>query len=369
ALEQIDYPTAKLDIKFIIEEDDDETFAALRKSVRRFGYEVIVAPNGTPRTKPRALNVALPLLRGEFVSIFDAEDLPDILQLRDAAERFAGAAPSVACLQARLAIDNLEGWLPRLFAIEYAALFDVINIGFADFKLPFPLGGSSNHFRTDILRKIGGWDAWNVTEDADIGFRMARFGYDCATFDSTTYEEAPTRIGAFLGQRRRWCKGWYQTLFTLCRNPRRLLREVGARRAAAMVVILLSSVLAPLCAPLAFILFAVMLAEGGFFWPSTTFEIIAATLWTSVFVGGIAAILWPILAGMKRRGLLALWPNLLLLPFYYGLISAAAWTSLYDLMVRPYYWYKTEHGLAKARRRRSRTRNVDWSGYLDRIAS
>ncbi|HEY1736869.1 MAG TPA: glycosyltransferase, partial [Methylovirgula sp.] len=168
ALEQIDYPTAKLDIKFIIEEDDDETFAALRKSVRRFGYEVIVAPNGTPRTKPRALNVALPLLRGEFVAIFDAEDLPDILQLRDAAERFAGAAPTVACLQARLAIDNLEGWLPRLFAIEYAALFDVINIGFADFKLPFPLGGSSNHFRTDILRKIGGWDAWNVTEDADI---------------------------------------------------------------------------------------------------------------------------------------------------------------------------------------------------------
>ncbi|MGA3302586.1 MAG: glycosyltransferase family 2 protein [Methylovirgula sp.] len=347
-----------MDIKFVIEEDDDETFKALRKSVRRFAHEIIVAPNGAPRTKPRALNVALPLLRGEFVAIYDAEDLPDILQLREAAERFANAPQTLACLQARLAIYNLEGWLPQLFAIEYAALFDVINIGLADMGLPFALGGSSNHFRTAVLRKIGGWDAWNVTEDADIGFRMARFGYHCATFDSTTYEEAPTTISAFLGQRRRWCKGWYQTLFTLCRNPRRLLREVGVLRGTIMIVILLSSVLAPLGGPLALALLGLLLAQGGLVWPSNGFEATAATLWTTVFFGGAAAIFAPILLGMKRRGLLSLWPSLLLLPLYYGLISLAAWTSLYDLMVRPYHWYKTEHGVARMDRRRSRTRSA-----------
>lgn len=350
ALEQLDYPRAKLDIKFIIEEDDSETLAALRRTLRRFGQEIIVAPDGAPRTKPRALNVALPLLRGELVAVFDAEDIPHPRQLRDAAEHFARAPRELACLQARLAIDNLEGWLPRLFAIEYAALFDVINVGLADLHLPFPLGGSSNHFRTKVLREIGGWDAWNVTEDADIGFRLARFGYRAATFNSTTYEEAPARVAAFLGQRRRWCKGWYQTLFTLCRSPHRLIREVGLWRGMITVVVLLSSALTPLGGSLGLALCALTLANGGPAWPSSGFEIGAATLWTSVLFGGMGAILGPILIGMKRRRLLALWPSLLLLPVYYALISFAAWTSLYDLVVRPYHWCKTEHGLSASRR-------------------
>lgn len=232
-----------------------------------------------------------------------------------------------------------------MFAIEYAALFDVINIGLADLRLPFPLGGSSNHFRTGVLRDIGGWDAWNVTEDADIGFRLARFGYHAATFDATTYEEAPVDLKAFFGQRRRWCKGWYQTLVTLCRDPRRLLGEVGPWRGAAMMVVLLSSVMAPLGAPLCLVLLIRSLLNGGTFWPSNGFEVGVATLWSSVFLGGGAAVLVPILLGMKRRGLLSLWPKLFLLPLYFSIISVAAWTSLYDLVRRPYYWCKTEHGL------------------------
>lgn len=195
----------------MIEEDDRETLSALSGAGHRPGREILLAPAGLPRTKPRALNVALPLVRGQFVAVFDAEDVPDPLQIKMAAQRFASAPEKLGCLQARLAIDNTgDGWLARLFAIEYAALFDVINVGFGALRLPFPLGGSSNHFRTDILRKIGGWDAWNVTEDADIGLRLARFGYYAETFHSTTHEEAPTRLGAFLSQRRRWCKGWYR---------------------------------------------------------------------------------------------------------------------------------------------------------------
>lgn len=114
ALERLDYPRAKLDIKFVIEEDDHETHASLRRTIPSWGYEIIVAPAGEPRTKPRALNVALPLLRGEFVTVFDAEDIPEPSQLRLAAERFAQAPRHLACLQARLAIDNLaDGWLPH----------------------------------------------------------------------------------------------------------------------------------------------------------------------------------------------------------------------------------------------------------------
>ena len=345
ALSKINYPPAKLDIKFVIEEDDTETLLALRGSVRPPMHEIIIAPNSALRTKPRALNVALPLLRGQFVVVFDAEDMPAPAQVRMAAERFTQAPPELACLQAKLAIHNLDrGWLPQLFAFEYAALFDVINPGLADLGMPFPLGGSSNHFRTDLLRKLCGWDAWNVTEDADIGFRFARFGYRTETLASTTLEEAPTNLHGFLGQRRRWCKGWYQTLGTLCRNPRRLLREVGLTRGSAMLLILLSNIFAPLGAPLCALSLGIAIARAGLAWPSTNLEIGATTLWSSVLLGGGAAVLGPILLGMKRRGLLSLWPKLLLLPAYYGLISFAAWMALYDLVVRPYHWCKTEHG-------------------------
>lgn len=243
--------------------------------------------------------------------------------------------------------------LPQLFAIEYAALFDVINVGLSDLRLPFPLGGSSNHFRTDILRELGGWDAWNVTEDADLGFRFARFGYHSETLAATTLEEAPATLQGFIGQRRRWCKGWYQTLCTLCRDPLRLPREAGLARSAAMLLILLSSVLVPLGAPLCALCLGFVIARGGPSWPSTNLEIGAATLWTSVLFGGAGAVLGPILIGMKRRGLRPLWPKLLLLPAYYTLISFAAWMGLYDLAMRPYHWCKTEHGVGPGRRDRN----------------
>jgi cellulose synthase/poly-beta-1,6-N-acetylglucosamine synthase-like glycosyltransferase len=351
AMDRIDYPRAKLDVKFVIEEDDEETLDALMRADRLPG-EVVVAPAGTPRTKPRALNVALPLLRGQFVVVFDAEDVPDPWQIKMAAQRFAAAPQRLACLQARLAIDNTgDGWLTRLFAIEYAVLFDVINVGFAALRLPFPLGGSSNHFRADVLRKLGGWDAWNVTEDADMGLRLARFGYYAETLPSTTYEEAPARLGDFVAQRRRWCKGWYQTLIVLCRNPRRLISEIGPARCGAAMLVLLSYALAPLAGPLYALWVAADLARGGLNWPSDFVQIGSATLWVSVFMAGIPAILWPAFQGMRRRGLLGLWPSLFLLPLYFLLICYAAWVSVYDLLKRPQHWHKTEHGLARSSRR------------------
>ena len=352
ALEKIDYPRAKLDFKFVIEEDDKETVAILLRAARLPGCEIVIAPLGMPRTKPRALNVALPLVRGEFVAVFDAEDVPDPRQIRMAAQRFAAAPPSLGCLQAHLAIDNADdGWLTWLFAIEYAALFDVINVGLGALRLPFPLGGSSNHFRTDVLRKLGGWDAWNVTEDADIGLRLARFGYYVETFPSTTYEEAPAKLVDFLGQRRRWCKGWYQTLIVLSRNPGRLFSELGPTRFGTTLLILLAYALAPLAGPLYGLWLAADVALGRVSLPADIFQIWSPTLWISVVAAGIPAVLWPAVEGMRRRRLLGLWPSLLLLPIYSLLICCAAWMSLYDLVKRPQHWHKTEHGLARSSRR------------------
>jgi cellulose synthase/poly-beta-1,6-N-acetylglucosamine synthase-like glycosyltransferase len=352
ALDAIDYPRAKLEVKFVVEDDDAETLRALTRAGRVRGREVIVAPGGAPRTKPRALNVALPLLRGQFVAVFDAEDVPDPAQIKMAVQRFAAAPERLCCLQARLAIDNAgDSWLTRLFAIEYAALFHVINVGFGALRLPFPLGGSSNHFRVDALRKIGGWDAWNVTEDADIGLRLARLGYYAETFPSVTYEEAPVKLKDFFGQRRRWCKGWYQTLIVLLRKPKRLVRELGPARCAATLLVLLSYALAPLVGPLCAVWLGADVALGRLSSPSGAFQIGSATLWISVCVAGVPAILWPALVGLKRRRLLSLWPWLLLLPLYSLLICFAAWIGIYDLVVRPQHWYKTEHGLARTSRR------------------
>jgi glycosyltransferase XagB len=334
----------------VIEHDDRATRLAIEALDLPATYEIVVAPGGWPRTKPRALNIALPLVRGELLVIFDAEDAPAPGQLREAAERFLRAPRELACLQARLAIDNIEdSWLTRLFAIEYAALFDVLNPGLAGLGLPLPLGGSSNHFRTEVLREVCGWDAWNVTEDADLGLRLARFGYGVGILPSSTQEEAPAFIDAWLRQRRRWSKGWMQTLITLTRDPRRLVAEIGVAHSLALALTMTGLVIAPPLWPF----FTALLVHdlgAGLPSPASAFELIEVVLWMSAGLFGTASILWLALLGMKRRKLLGLWPFLPLLPLYYLLTSAAAWMAIYDLILRPYHWHKTEHGLAKTSR-------------------
>jgi cellulose synthase/poly-beta-1,6-N-acetylglucosamine synthase-like glycosyltransferase len=231
ALARLDYPASKLDIKLVLEADDRETPEALRSIDVPGNVEILIAPPGEPRTKPRALNVALPLARGRYTVIYDAEDVPDPGQLRLAISRFAEAPPRVACLQARLTIDNTDDtWLTRLFTIEYAALFDVFNPGLANIGSPIALGGTSNHFRTSVLRKVHGWDAWNVTEDADLGIRLARLGYEVKDLPSSTLEEAPGTLRLWMRQRTRWMKGYVQTAASHTRKPWIVLRQLGIWR-------------------------------------------------------------------------------------------------------------------------------------------
>jgi glycosyltransferase XagB len=332
----------------VIESEDFATRRALEAQRLPPIYEIIVAPAGFPKTKPRALNIALPLLRGELVAVFDAEDTPapSQLQLREGAERFLRAPRRLACLQARLAIDNIEdSWLTRLFAIEYAVLFDVLNPGLAGLGLPLPLGGSSARgLWLGCLECHRG-----CTEDADLGLRLARLGYRVNTLAASTQEEAPARIEAWLAQRRRWSKGWMQTFITLTRNPGRLITELGPATALAVLLMMTALVIAP---PLWPFFTALLIYDLGTGLPSpnTISLLVATVLWISVGAFGSGSILWLCLLGMKRRKLRGLWPFLPLLLPYYLLTSVAAWMALGDLILRPFHWHKTEHGLAKTSR-------------------
>lgn len=199
ALDALDYPRAKLDVMLVLEDGDHETREALERLELPPRYRIIVAPDGRPRTKPRALNIALAQARGSLVTVYDAEDEPEPDQLRKAAAAFAALPARVGCVQARLSIDNFDdGWLAKMFAIEYAALFEAVNPGLSSLDAPVALGGTSNHFRMEALRDCGGWDAWNVTEDIDLGFRLARHGYSVGALDSQTHEEAPARLRGWL---------------------------------------------------------------------------------------------------------------------------------------------------------------------------
>jgi len=346
ALSRLDYPATKLDIKFVLEADDRETPAALARVPMPGFVEVIVAPPGRPRTKPRALNIALPLARGLYTVVYDAEDVPDPGQLREAVSAFAAAPPDTACLQARLTIDNTDDtWLTRLFTIEYAVLFDVLNPGLAEIGSPVALGGTSNHFRTTLLRRAHGWDAWNVTEDADLGIRLARLGCRVLDLPSSTFEEAPATLKAWMNQRTRWMKGFMQTGICHFRNPLGTAAQLGPWRFLSALALTWGTVLSALGFPL---------LTGLFVAARLTDDPQRASLWdltsSVLFVTGLAAILLPACAALRRRRLWRLLPWVPLLPFYYLLVSAAAWRGLWEVAREPFRWNKTSHGLARTSR-------------------
>lgn len=337
SLAGLDYPAAKLEILLLVEADDHATRVALASQPRPHSIRIVVVPPGAPRTKPRALNVGLALARGALVTVYDAEDRPQPGQLREAAARYAAAPRRLGCLQGRLAIAYGDRVLPRLFALEYAALFDLHNVGVARLGLPMPLGGTSNHFRTSALREIGGWDAWNVTEDADLGVRLARFGYGVDVLDSTTFEEAPTRFDIWIKQRRRWTKGWMQVALVLFRDPN-ARRDLGPKHAAAVALMLANLVIGPLATPPVIGLALWQISRGGLGGS-------AAELAGLVPIVAIASTLWCGWAGMRARRLDRIAPLVPLLLPYQLLIALAAWGGLWDLILRPYHWRKTPHGL------------------------
>ena len=350
AIRALDYPIEKLDVKFILETNDRATKRALDWLDLGPPFEVIIAPSVGPRTKPKALNVALPLARGAYTAVYDAEDTPEPDQLRRAVAAFRGGDERLACLQASLSIDNTaDNWLVRMFTANYAGQFDVLLPGLAALHLPFTLGGSSNHFRTAALRQSGGWDPYNVTEDADLGVRLHRLGYRAAVLPSTTYEEAPARFIPWLKQRTRWYKGWMQTWLVHMRRPLRLVRELSPAGAVAFQLFLACNVFAALIHPL------FMAALCYYLVTQSPLEAISAmgqqaTVFFVTLLAGYASTVALDLVGLRRRGLLAHGWVLLLTPLYWFLLSLAAWRALFQLLFAPHLWEKTDHGLAKSSR-------------------
>ena len=341
ALRGLDYPAGRLDLKFLVEADDAATAQALAAAGLPAWAEILRCPPGFPRTKPRALNLGLRFARGSLVTVFDAEDLPAPDQLRRAAERFALASPQLAALQASLVIDNgSAGWLTRSFALDYAGLFDVTVPGLARLGLPVALGGSSNHIRRSALEAVGGWDAWNVTEDADLGLRLARHGFTVGHLASATAEEAPARLTAWLAQRRRWMKGWMQTSLVQARPGGRL----DPVERAAMAATCLGTVATALAGPPLAVLLLLRISAGP---PlrDDPLGLAAAALALVVAALGPIALLLPAVLGARRRGLPFGMRDLAGLLACQGLACWAAWRAAAELAVAPYRWAKTEHGL------------------------
>jgi cellulose synthase/poly-beta-1,6-N-acetylglucosamine synthase-like glycosyltransferase len=351
ALRELDYPIEKLQVIFVLEPNDGSTRDALLQLNLSAPFEILIAPDFGPRTKPKALNAALALARGTFIAVFDAEDRPARDQLHRALDAFLGNGSDIACVQARLTIDNTaDGWLARLFTAEYAGQFDVLLPGLAQLRLPLPLGGSSNHFRTDALREAGGWDPHNVTEDADLGMRLARLGYRAAVIGSTTYEEAPARVAPWIRQRTRWFKGWMQTWLVHMRYPVRIARELGFGGFLAFQLVVGGTVLSALVHPVFIAVAGYLFATDRLFDTGSVFGRALFWLYVGALASGYLTSAALGLIGLKRRHLLRHGWVLLLMPLHWVLLSIAAWRALWQLLFNPFHWEKTAHGLARTSR-------------------
>jgi len=346
-LQNLDYPSEKLDIKLLIEEDDDKTLNAVRALDFPANFEVIVVPFHMPKTKPKACNYGLHFSRGEFLTIYDAEDIPDADQLKKTVFLFNKLPRKFICLQGALNYFNRnENMLTRMFTLEYSYWFDYMLPGLGTLDIPIPLGGTSNHFKLDVLRELGGWDPFNVTEDADLGVRAFAKGYKVAIVNSTTYEEANNEPFNWIRQRSRWIKGYMQTYLVHMRNPRRLVQKIGWKGfigfnffigATSMTFLLYPILLAFFLAYLVFDLKAIRPLFPDWVLYISTFNLIA---------GNMLMIYINMLAVFKRRFYELIW-FALLNPVYWLLHSIAAYKGLWQLITKPFYWEKTNHGLSK----------------------
>ncbi|MGO9160090.1 MAG: glycosyltransferase family 2 protein [Streptosporangiaceae bacterium] len=345
-LAQLDYPVDKLDVLLLLEEDDAETIAAAKAAGLPQWMSLILVPQGAPQTKPKACNVGLFFARGEYLVIFDAEDRPDHDQLKKAVIAFSRGSDRMVCVQAALNYWNVyENFLTRMFTAEYSFWFDYMLPGLDALRLPIPLGGTSNHFRTDALRRLGGWDPFNVTEDADLGIRASALGYTVGVVNSTTYEEANRAGGNWIRQRSRWIKGYMQTVLVHTRHPLSLLRVTGLRQTLGFLLLIAGTPLTFLFVlPLYALFFVSLLAPEAWFAQLFPGWVLWVGLVNLIAGNGLMIYICMMGAFKRRRYPLVLWA--LLNPVYWIMHSIASYKALWQLITRPHYWEKTAHGIS-----------------------
>ena len=347
ALSRLDYPHEKLDILILLEEKDLVTIQAARAAHPPRYIRFIYIPDSLPKTKPKACNYGLAFARGEYLTIYDAEDIPEPDQLKKAIISFRKGPESLVCVQAALNYYNRnENFLTRMFTLEYSYWFDYLLPGLETLKLPIPLGGTSNHFRTDRLRELGGWDPFNVTEDADLGIRASQRGYTVGVINSTTYEEANCELKNWIRQRSRWIKGYMQTWLVYNRHPWRSLKKLGLKSWLAYQFMIGGSFLTFLISPILWILLIYWLGTRAY-WLESLFP--GWALYVSLFNLSIsnALGLYLNMIAVFRRRYYDLLLYALLNPIYWQLHSIAAYVALWQLFTKPFYWEKTIHGISK----------------------
>jgi cellulose synthase/poly-beta-1,6-N-acetylglucosamine synthase-like glycosyltransferase len=347
ALRSLDYPLGKLDIKIVLEAGDFETIKAARGLGLEGIFEIIIVPASEPQTKPKACNFALQFARGEYLVIYDAEDRPEPDQLRKVVATFRRSPPNTACLQCRLSYYNAsENWLTRMFTLDYALWFDQVLPGLERLGMPIPLGGTSNHFRIDVLRELHAWDPFNVTEDADLGIRIGQKGYRVGVVDSTTFEEASCLVSQWIRQRSRWIKGYMQTLLVHTRRPLHFLRTAGPLGFLGFVFFIGGTVVAGLLNPVFWLFYAIWLvAAAASFDPLFPQALLFLCLFN--LLAGNGAFTYLIMLAPIRRGWLELIPFSFTLLGYWVLISIAAYRGLWQLIHDPFFWEKTQHGVSR----------------------
>jgi cellulose synthase/poly-beta-1,6-N-acetylglucosamine synthase-like glycosyltransferase len=347
ALRKLNYPRSKLDIKLLLEEGDTETIEAAKRLQLESIFEIVRVPPSQPQTKPKACNYGLHFAQGEYVTIFDAEDKPEPDQLKKVVLAFRKAPANVACIQCRLNYYNRdENWLTRMFTLEYSTWFDLLLPGLEALRIPIPLGGTSNHFRTETLRGLLAWDPYNMTEDADLGVRMTQKGLTVQVVNATTYEEANTRLGNWIRQRSRWIKGYLQTYLVHMRTPAKLYRSLGHVGFWGFQFFIGGTVICVLLNPVLWILFAgwcVGLVGGlDVYFPPW---VVSFSLFNLLF--GNAAMIYFFMLGAYKRGYYELLWHALTAPAYWALMSVAGYKGLWQLVTNPFYWEKTQHGISR----------------------
>jgi cellulose synthase/poly-beta-1,6-N-acetylglucosamine synthase-like glycosyltransferase len=363
---QMDYPKEKLDAKILMEEKDEETVTEARK-LGLFGdpqtevdgippgkyrdflkiFEPVVIPEADITTKPRACNYGLLRAKGKYCVIYDAEDNPGTDQLKKAAVTFSTASEAVACLQSKLNFYNAkENLLSRWFSIEYSYWYDYYLPGLDMTDAPIPLGGTSNHFRTTQLRELGGWDPYNVTEDADLGVRLSRRNLKTQMLDSYTYEEATIKVPHWIRQRSRWYKGHVQTYLVHMRHPKKLLQDLGWKKFLLFQLTFGGTIFMPIINPVLWLIAAISLVAPWVF-SNLVFTPLQPICIFNLVVGNVSYILFYLITCIDKKSYKAA-PLALAMPAYWVLISIAAWRGLLQLITKPFYWEKTLHGVSKS---------------------
>lgn len=357
-IDSMDYPKAKLDVRLLLEEDDKETIKAARAMKLPSCFTTLVVPTSIPKTKPKACNYGLIRARGEYVVIYDAEDRPSPDQLKKVYLTFAKESEECICVQCKLNYFNSsQNILTNWFTEEYSMWFELLLPGVVQLKIPVPLGGTSNHFKLSKLKQVGAWDPYNVTEDADLGVRLYKTSNTTVVLDSITWEEATSSSGNWIRQRSRWIKGYMQTWLVHMRSPIKLFKEIGFRGFFGFQAMLLSSSLLPLINPFLWVLMIIWYANHAY-WVPILFPGIIAYLALILFIVGnffftfmhMSGIYW-VICEMERTHKdeevfsYSMVKYSLLTPGYWVLHSIAAYKALKQLVVNPFHWEKTVHGM------------------------